>query len=150
MELQSPLLHKLPVFAHKKHPVWQEIAPQDDQPGFKPAEFDNPYEMEVEFLRLLHQIRQQTGKVAMRIISDARPVDKDIGASLSAHKKRPCRAVDLQVRNAYERAVVVFAAVRCGIVRIGVYPGSAGDGGGLHLDAESHPDNKSPRIWTRY
>jgi hypothetical protein len=143
--LESPLLHKPAVFATKQHPVWQEIAAH-----FKPSEFTSPYEMDAEFLRLLFQIRKRTGKVPMRIISDARPPDKDIGASKSAHKKRPCRAVDLKVRNAYERAVVLLAALACGIVRAGVYPGSDGDGGGLHLDAETSADNPSPRIWTKY
>lgn len=145
----SPLADKPAARARADHPVWQEIRPKDGFGGFEPWEFDQPHEMDVEFLRLLYRIRQDAG-VPMRIISDARPPDQDIGASKSAHKKRPCRAVDLDVRNSYERARIVGAAWEHGIRRLGVYPGDAGDAGSVHLDAEAHPDNKSPRMWTRY
>ena len=117
---------------------------------FKPEELQRPYEMDVWFLYLLFEIRKATGNVPLRIISDARPPDRDIGAAKSAHKKRPCRAVDLKVKNSYERAVILLAAARCGVVRMGVYPGGSGDGGGIHLDAETASDNPSPRIWTKY
>lgn len=139
MHWDSPLAGRHPVLAKADHPVWEEI-----KQAFKPTEFQRPYDMDAEFLRLLYQIRKDAD-VPFRLVSDARPPDQDIGADKSAHKKRPCRAVDLKPRNSYERARIVMAAVRRGIVRIGVYPT-----GSLHLDAETHPDNPSPRLWTSY
>lgn len=139
MAWDSPLADKPAALAKAEHPVWGEIAG-----AFKITEFQRPHEMDVEFLRLLYRVRKDAG-VPFRLISDARPPDKDIGADKSAHKKRPCRAVDLKPKNSYERARIVIAAVRHGIVRIGVYPT-----GSLHLDAETHPENPSPRLWTSY
>lgn len=150
MNTESPLHGIAPVRALAFHPVWEEIAPKGDAPGFDRSEFTDPDEMDVHFLRLLYKARQVAG-VPFRIISSARDPEGSTGASLSAHKKRPCRAVDLQVLNNFERACVVIAAVKVGIVRIGVYPAStAGGKGGVHLDAETHPENPSPRCWTRY
>lgn len=149
MHFDSPLAGKPAATATAGHPVWGEIRPDGTHGGFIASEFQRPEEMDVEFLRLLHRIRHDAG-VPMRIISDARPPDQDIGASKSAHKKRPCRAVDLHVINSYERACIVLAAARNGVVRIGVYPGKDGDAGSVHLDAETHAENPSPRIWTRY
>lgn len=144
MNWESPLLHKPPVNAKLDHPVWQEVAEH-----FTPDEFNAPEEMDVEFIRLLFRIRVEAG-IPLRITSDSRDPKGSIGAKLSAHKKRPCRAIDCRIKNSYERARIVIAAVRCGIVRIGVYPGPMGDSGVLHLDAETHASNPSPRIWTRY
>ena len=47
-DLQSPLAKVTPVLAKKDHPVWVEILPY-----FTPKEFNRPYDMDVEFLRLL-------------------------------------------------------------------------------------------------
>lgn len=124
--------------------MWHEITPH-----FGPHEFLAPYEMDVHFLRLLHSTRLAAG-VPFRITSDARDPDGSVGASLSAHKKRPCRAVDLHVKSNYERMCVLGAAVANGFVRIGIYPAREDGAGIIHLDAETHPDNPSPRCWTRY
>lgn len=149
IKLNPPLEGKPAARAGAGHPVWGEIAPEEEFGGFVPSEFRNPEEMDVEFLRLLYRIRLDAG-VPMRIISDARDPEGDVGASRSAHKKRPCRAVDLHVANSYERARIVLAAAKNGVVRIGVYPGKERDAGSVHLDAETHPENPSPRMWTRY
>ena len=165
----SPLAHLEPEYATRGHPVWEEIAPRNGMPGFLSTEFHNPWLMDLHFLRLLYGIRMDIwhaaqdpsvpevhADVPMRIISDARQAG---GASKSEHKNRPCRAVDLQVYNAYERGVIGTAAVRCGLVRIGPYPGKdrrkeqgwpsqARDAAGFHLDASTA--NPSPRWWTRY
>lgn len=142
--LASPLAGRPPVAAPAVHPVWTEIAPE-----LVPSDFRNPYDMDVEFLRLLSAIRREA-EVPMRIISDARDPDGNVGATFSAHKKRPCRAVDIRVHNSYERARIIIAAVRHGVVRFGIYPGKEKDRGSVHIDAETHPENPSPRIWTRY
>src|SRR5690606_31412694 len=144
------------------HWVWQAIAPRGRVPGFRRSEFRDPYQMDAFFLLWLYKIRvdvwitaQLEGlpDVPMRIISDAR--DDDVGASRSAHKVgRPCRAVDLQVYDAYERAVLTTAAVRHGCTRWGTYPGQVtargADQGGLHLDCSELDVHPSPRNWTRY
>jgi len=145
----SPLKGIPTVYAAAEHPVWDEVKSDGARGGFERHEFQRPDEMDVEFLRLLHKIRLEAS-VPMRIISDARPPDQDIGASKSAHKKRPCRAVDLKVKNSYERARITAAAILHGIRRWGTYSGDDHDGGGLHIDAETHPENPSPRNWTRY
>lgn len=148
--MNGPLAGVAPEFAHAGHPVWIEIAPTaGGRPGFRPDEFSAPHAMDAHFLRWLWQVRQDTG-CPMRVISDAR--GEGIGASRSAHKDRPCRAVDLQVFNAEERARLTLAAIRHGCVRWGTYPGKSTDRGpdqgGLHLDAsESHP---RPRNWTKW
>lgn len=149
MNWDSPLTGKPTVRAHAGHPVWDEIKPVEEFGGFVAGEFNEPEAMDVEFLRLLYRIRMDAG-VPMRIISDARPPGGDIGASKSAHKKRPCRAVDLHVVNSYERARITVAAIQNGIRRWGTYPGKDGDAGSLHIDAETHPENPSPRNWTKW
>jgi len=169
----SPLAQVDPEFATEGHSVWDEIAPDSDTgyPGFMASEFNNPWEMDVHFLRWLYGVRicihdeYQEGNidwdVPLRINDDARPLDSDTGVSKSAHKKRPCRAVDLQVFNSYERAVIMIYAIRSGAVRLGAYPGKdrrgedgwpdhASEASGLHIDLSAHEDNKSPRIWTGF
>lgn len=162
----SPLAGVEPEYATPDHVVWAEIAPREGRPGFLATEFTHPWLMDVGFLRLLYRIRvdvwvaAEAGELArdvpMRVISDARTTG---GASKSEHLNRPCRAVDLQVYSAYDRAVLVIAAVRRGIVRFGPYPGKnrsgergwpahARDASGLHLDASTV--NPSPRAWTRF
>jgi hypothetical protein len=138
---ESPLKDVPKEYAKMGHPVWAEI-----HEYLSPHEFRFPYEMDVEFLRLLFRIRVDAG-VPFRLLSDARDPEGDVGASKSAHKRRPCRAIDLKVYNSYERARVGIAATRAGIVRLGVYPEKKKS---LHIDAEDHPDNASPRWWTKY
>ena len=151
----SPLDDIEPEAAALDHPVWQDIADR-----FKPAEFERPEDMDAGFLRWLHRVRNDAG-VPFRINSDARPVDGDVGADRSAHKKRPCRAVDVQAYNAEERARILIAAVANGCRRVGIYPGKdrreeqgwpphATDAAAVHIDCSNHPDNPSPRIWTRF
>lgn len=149
--LESPLAKHLPVAAKKGHPVWTEIAPQ-----FTPEDFDNPYDMDVEFLRWLHRVRMRAG-VPMWITSDARDPDGEVGASKSAHKKRPCRAIDGQVRDSHkgmpgseQLARIYIAAVLEGCVRFGTYKSSKGLGDIFHLDCETHVENPSPRWWTKW
>ena len=149
MNAASPLVGIVPVRATAVHPVWAEVAPSAERGGFKRSEFTDPDEMDANFLRLLFKARQIAG-VPFRIVSSARDPEGSVGASLSAHKKRPCRAVDLHVANNYERACVLIAAVQVGIVRIGIYPAKDDNSGSVHLDAETHPENPSPRCWTRY
>lgn len=152
--LESPLKNASPQRAKADHPVWAEIAPE-----FLPSEFKNPYAMDVGFLRWLHKVRLRAG-VPIRITSDARDPDGDVGADLSAHKKRPCRAIDGQVRDEVIGGVSVpaseclariyIAAVQEGCVRFGTYKSSRGLGDIYHLDAETHSDNPSPRWWTKW
>jgi hypothetical protein len=146
----SPLAGVPAELALKSHPIWQEIAPRGDRPGFRQSEFTSPFAMDAQFLRWLYRVRQETGSVPMRVISDARGDDE--GATLSAHKSRPCRAVDLQVYNAAERAVILLAAIRLGCVRWGTYPGKVTakgkDQAGLHLDCSE--ELPAPRAWTRF
>lgn len=150
--MKGPLWGITPELAVKGHVVWVEIAPQDGKPGFRPEEFNNPYDMDAHFLRWLHRVRQDTGPVPLRPISDHRT--SDIGATRSAHKSRPCRSVDLQVYNAYERGAITVAAIRHGCVRWGTYPGKVTgkgkDQSGLHLDASEEPHHGAPANWTRY
>ena len=153
---RGPLSGIVAISATLSHPVWREIEPvseavgRDARGGFLPTEFDEPAAMDVSFLRLLWRIRQRTEGVPLRIISAARDPFGSTGATKSAHKKRPCRAVDVQVANNLERFLVVRAAILEGIVRIGVYPANEAGRGSIHLDAETSSDNPSPRIWTRY
>lgn len=151
MYLRGPLCGIEPEFAHEGHPVWDEIAPRPGKGGFRPSEFKAPYEMDAHFLRWLYRVRQDTGGVPMRVISDAR--DAIIMAKKSAHLSRPCRAVDLQVYNSYERAAITIAAIRHGCVRWGTYPGKAtaigSDQGGLHLDCSEEPHHLRPANWTK-
>jgi hypothetical protein len=149
--VQSPLGKVSPQFAHKDHPVWAEVRPE-----FTPKDFANPYRMDVGFLRWLHGVRKEAG-VPMWITSDARDADSDVGADLTAHKKLPCRAVDGQVKDEWkgmpgseQLARIIIAAVKEGCVRIGVYKSKRGLGDIYHLDAETHPDNPSPRMWTKW
>lgn len=127
------------------HPVWGEIAPE-----FHAREFHCPNEMDVSFLRLLSRTRRRAG-VPFRIISDYRSPERNEeagGATKSAHMERPCRAVDLHVKNNYERFQVVQAAMLEGFVRVGVYPAHEGGSGSVHLDASEV--NPAPRCWTRW
>lgn len=164
--LLSPLAGVEPEFADFDHQVWVDIRPRAGKPGFVPAEFavdgGDAELMDVAFLELLYDIRQDIHQataaagfpdVPMRIISAARASG---GATRSAHVvTRPCRAVDVQVFNAYDRGVITLAAIRRGIVRWGTYPGERvndqwRDKAGLHLDASTDARNPSPRNWTRY
>ncbi len=141
MSWESPLKDVPREYARMGHPAWAQI-----EKFFKPHEFRFPYQMDVAFLQLLLEIRMDAG-VPFLLLSDARDPEGDVGASKSAHKKRPCRAIDLQVNNSYERARIAISAIRNGVVRLGVYPEKKKS---LHLDAEDHKDNASPRIWTKY
>lgn len=153
-ELESPIRNNSPQHAVKDHPVWAEIAG-----FFTPHEFRNPYEMDVSFLRWLYRVRKRAG-VPMHITSDARDPDGSVGADKSAHKKRPCRAIDGQVRDEVVNGVsipaseclarIYIAAVKEGCVRFGTYKGSSGKGDVYHIDVETHRDNPSPRWWTKW
>jgi hypothetical protein len=129
-------------YALAAHPVWARIAAR-----FSRDEFTDPDAMDPDFLDWLLAVREEAG-VPFRIISDARDPQGNVGAEMSAHKKRPCRAVDLQVESNHERFCIVRAAILGGGCRIGVYPAHADGGGGLHLDRE--PGLPQERIWTRY
>ena len=152
--LESPLAGIAPQAAREGHPVWAEIAPY-----FTPSEFENPHDMDVAYLRLLFRIRVRAG-VPMHITDDARDPDSDVGADLTAHKKKPCRATDGQVRGETVEGVylppseclarIIIAAVEEGVVRIGVYKSKKGLGDIWHIDAETHPENPSPRLWTKW
>lgn len=152
--LVSPLVTAPRELAVVHHPVWAEIAA-----FFSPSEFANPHEMDVQFLRWLYRVRKRAG-VPMHITSDARDPDSDVGADLTAHKKRPCCAIDGQVRGETVGGVymppseclarIVIAAVIEGCVRIGIYKSAKGLGDIYHLDCETHPDNPSPRLWTKW
>lgn len=155
IDWESPLEGVEPETAFENHTVWDQIKKR-----FKPSEFNRPYSMDIHFLLWLYDVRVDAG-VPFGIVSDAREVDGDTGADKSAHKKRPCRAVDIQVYSSLDRAKIVVAAVLHGCRRIGTYPGKdrtgedgwpphAKDASGLHLDCSTHPDNRSPRIWTKF
>ncbi len=141
MTWESPLKGVKREFAKLGHPVWSEI-----EGYFGPHEFKRPYEMDVAFLRWLLTVRQDA-ETAFVPLSDARDPKGDVGADKSAHKKRPFRAIDIKVKNRWVRARIAIAAIRNGCVRLGIYPEKKNS---IHLDCEDHPDNPSPRIWTRY
>jgi len=140
----SPLAGKHPSMAGLDHPIWEIIAPE-----FMIEEFNSPYDMDANFLKLLYRVRLEAD-VPFRITSDARDPDGNVGVGKSAHKKRPCKAVDLKVKNSFERMRVVASAIRNGINRVGVYPANDDGSGVVHLDAETDPENPSPRLWTSY
>lgn len=154
IDLESPLKNVATVLAKPEHPVWAEIAE-----FFKPTEFANPHDMDVGFLRWLYRVRKRAG-VPMHITSDARDPDGDVGADKSAHKKRPCRAIDGQVRGETVDGVylppseclarIIIAAIEEGCVRIGVYKSKKNLGDIYHLDTETHQENPSPRLWTKW
>ena len=155
IDWKSPLEGVPAETAFENHMVWSQI-----ERRFRPHEFHAPYEMDTHFLLWLYDVREDAG-VPFKIISDARDIDGDVGAGKSAHKKRPCRAVDIQVYSSLDRGKIIIAATLHGCRRIGVYPGKdrtdeegwpphARDASGLHLDCSTHPDNRSPRIWTKY
>lgn len=154
LRLDSPLKNFAPTPAVESHPVWGEIGEY-----FRAAEFRDPHHMDVGFLRWLYRVRDRAG-VPMHITSDARDPDGDTGADLSAHKKRPCRAIDGQVRDETIDGVSVpaseclariyIAAVLEGGVRFGTYRSARGLGDIYHLDAETHTQNPSPRWWTKW
>lgn len=150
----SPLAGIALVSAVEGHPVWQEIAAH-----FVPSEFNDPYNMDAAYLRLLFKVRVRAD-VPMHLTSDARDPAGDVGAAKSAHKKRPCRAVDGQVKDEVIGGAAVpaseclcriyIAAVQEGLVRFGTYQSGVGLGDIYHLDAETHTDNPSPRWWTKW
>jgi len=152
--LASPLKGVATAAAREGHPVWAEIAE-----FFSPTEFTNPWDMDVAYLRWLFRVRKRAG-VPMHITSDARDPDSDVGADLTAHKKRPCRAIDGQVRDETIGDVLVpaseclariyIAAVLEGCVRFGTYRSTKGLGDIYHLDCETHRENPSPRWWTKW
>lgn len=143
--MKGPLYGIKAVPANARHAVWGEIKPE-----LTPEDFRFPYDMDVAFLRLLSRVRRRAG-VPFRVVSDYRDPDRNAaagGAKSSTHMERPCRAVDLHVKNNEERARIVFAAADEGLIRIGVYPAKPDNSGSIHLDASEV--NPSPRIWTRY
>ena len=135
------------MLATADHPVWALIAPRDGRGGFLRSEFSDPDEMDADFLEWLWTVRQDAG-VPFRVISSARDPHGNVGATRSAHKIRPCKAVDLQVENNRERSRVVSTAVLHGCTRIGIYPAHPDGGGGVHLDREESLDQDV--MWTRY
>lgn len=143
--MKGPLGDVLAEAAVEGHPVWQEIAPE-----LTPRDFRFPWQMDVHFLRLLSRTRRRAG-VPFRVVSDYRsPARNDAagGAEKSAHMERPCRAVDLSVKNNYERFRVVQAAMVEGFLRVGGYPAHEDNSGSVHLDASEV--NPAPRFWTRW
>ncbi len=139
---EGPLDNIEPEFAKLGHPVWDCIYPE-----FKPDEFEDPENMDVGFLTLLHKARIIAG-VPFRVLDTLRD------DSRSAHGEIPGIAVDLQVINSRERSRIVRSGYAIGFTRIGVYPGSTGlykglqkkDGGGVHLDASRK--KSSDHLWT--
>lgn len=161
MRRPGPLAGVEPERATEDHWVWEAIAPRNGVPGFRRSEFRHPDEMDAFFLLWLYKVRvdvwaqariEGESDVPMRVIDSARTSG---GATQSAHViGRPCRAVDLQLYNAYERAVLTTAFIRHGCTRWGTYPGNrtaqGSDQGGLHVDCSELPVHNSPRNWTRY
>ena len=150
--MESPLKHISPQSAVVDHPVWREITPE-----ITPSDFNQPFEMDVGFLRWLYKSVRIPAGVPMWFTSDARDPEGDVGAKSSAHKKRPCRAVDFQVRKTWhgmpgseQMARIIFAAVLGGCVRVGLYQSQSGLGDIGHIDCETHPDNPSPRLWLKW
>lgn len=151
VQMLSPLFNLTPERAVLDHDVWGEIGPE-----FTPHDFNHPYAMDAHFLRWLSRVRRRAG-VPMWITSDARDPDGRVGADKSAHKKRPCRAIDGQVKadwngmpGSEQLARIYLAAAEEGCVRFGTYRSSQGLGDVYHLDCETNPDNPSPRWWTKW
>lgn len=131
------------------HPVWAAIAPELTPRDFTAIGAD-PGAMDAGALRLFSKIRRRAG-VPFRIRSAYRPPARNAaagGASASEHMNAPCTAIDLHVRNNYERFRIVQAAIMEGIERIGIYPAAADNSGSVHIDCGRH--NPTSRIWTRY
>jgi hypothetical protein len=135
-------------FAHLNHAVWGEIAPE-----LTPKDFNEPEQMDVDFLRLLSRMRRDRDcGVPFRVVSDARDPEGSVGSTQSAHKERPCKAVDLRALNNAERWKIVTTALAHGIRRIGIYPPTPGQiaqfgkgSGSVHVDASTV--NAQDRIW---
>lgn len=79
---------------------------------FESSEFDEPYEMEQEFLAGLDRARELAG-LPFKLTSDWRQDEK------SSHHTG--KAVDIQARSSYVRFRIVQALMSVGFVRIGVY-----------------------------
>jgi len=114
---------------------------------FKLSEFDSPdapgsgSNMDPEFLEKLDAIREDAG-IPFRITSGYRTPEHNMkvgGVKTSAH--RLGRAVDIQAVSGHDKFVIVQAAIRQGIMRIGIGKTF------VHLDnaLDSLP---WPTIWT--
>lgn len=93
----------------------------------------------------------------MRVVGDWRPPDADYGATSSAHKSRPCTAVDLRIKNNNERHLLLKAAYAEDCPRIGIYTPTEwqeaqyGKGAGsVHLDFSDKPIHPQDRTWMRW
>lgn len=155
--------------AHEGHAVWTEIAPKDGAPGFERGEFRNPDKMCPDFLRRLRRARLLTCTltsffeghsqgVPFRITSDYRTTETNKlvgGAAVSAHTEVPCRAVDLRVKSARERYIILTALLTEAFERIGIEEPTpaqralwGADAGTVHVDAS--PDLPQAILFTTW
>ena len=87
-----------------------------------PDEIDSGYNMDVQFIRKLDEAREIAG-IPFKVTSGYRSVahNKKVGGvSDSSHIKIPCCAADIQVKDSSERFLIMAAAIKVGINRIGI------------------------------
>lgn len=98
---------------------------------FKPAEFQHPEKMGLQFMLKLDSFRHMAG-VPVRITSSYRTPEHNKavgGAQNSAHTDPICEAVDFVPANSHDAYELMRAAFLCGFERIGIYAD-----GSMHLD----------------
>ena len=97
-----------------------------------PDEIDSGYNMDVQFIRKLDEAREIAG-IPFKVTSGYRSVahNKKVGGVLnSSHIKIPCCAADIQVSGSRDRFLIISAAIKVGINRIGIGKNF------LHLDTD--------------
>jgi uncharacterized protein YcbK (DUF882 family) len=105
---------------------------------FNLSEFDSPDEidsgdnMDLDFLRKLDEAREIAG-IPFKVNSGYRSVahNKKVGGVLnSSHIKIPCCAADIHINSSRDRFLIIAAAIKVGINRIGIGKNF------LHLDTD--------------
>ena len=117
---------------------------------FNLSEFDSPDEMnsgnnmDLDFLRKLDEAREIAG-IPFKVNSGYRSVShnkKVGGVSDSSHIKIPCCAVDINIKGSRDRFLVMSAAIKVGINRIGIGKNF------IHLDTDKQKSQDI--IWHYY
>ena len=117
---------------------------------FSISEFDSPDEidsgnnMDLDFLRKLDEAREIAG-IPFKVNSGYRSLShnkKVGGVSNSSHAKIPCCAADINIKGSRDRFLVISAAIKVGINRIGIGKNF------LHLDTDKQKSQDI--IWHYY
>ena len=109
-----------------------------------PDEVDSGYNMDSQFMRKLDEAREIAG-IPFKVNSGYRSVahNKKVGGvKNSSHIKIPCCAADIQVKDSRDRFLVISAAIKVGINRIGIGKNF------IHLDTDKQKSQDI--IWHYY